>query len=419
MILVVTLSDSPRLDYVINFIQDVMVNTSVKLKVVERWDVVIDEAEIVIAYGNDAPADRFDMVVPSCGLMWEVGLNSSLQTRWDDELNCLSFSQVKGMPYFDLFAAIFFLLSRYEEYSTNPLDKLGRYPSTDSAMVKANQHLKPWVNIWLLDLLNRFQNQGKLLDVSLSKNPPLATMDIDIAYEYLGRKGLRKWFGWFRDVKKPHKLLERIKVLLGVGKDPAFIFEEIEHVNTLYFIHVSNKSRLDKACGLERKEYLQFLQGLKKDKIGLHPSCYSFLDFDEMMIELEHLEIKSEKEIVKSRFHYIKMKLPYSYELLHELGIKDDYSMGWPDIPGYRAGTNFPFYFFNPLTNKTLHIRLTPFTWMDAHYIFSDKLDTMGKDFNTFLNDRDLYGGSFTPIFHNNHFQHYPALLKLVNRLCK
>src|SRR4051812_36333989 len=54
---------------------------------------------------------------------------------------------------FDIFAACFYLISRYEEYLPHEKDVYGRYAHTNSLAFKEGFSNTPLVNIWLEDFL--------------------------------------------------------------------------------------------------------------------------------------------------------------------------------------------------------------------------------------------------------------------------
>src|SRR5882724_13052760 len=68
------------------------------------------------------------------------------------ELNyAKAFFQAQGDYPFDIFAAAFYLLSRYEEYLPHDKDEYGRYAHTNSLAFKEGFLHLPLVNIWLND----------------------------------------------------------------------------------------------------------------------------------------------------------------------------------------------------------------------------------------------------------------------------
>lgn len=418
MILLVTINDHPRLQYVLEFIRNALPDLKIEHQVLNAWIDAVPKDQWIVAYGNDVPHARFHQVIPSAGLLFEESLRDQFNTSWDEEIDCFAFCREKNSASFDWLSAIFFLISRYEEYWITPLDDYGRFPSSSSALVKANQQHLPWVNIWLQKWV-QILNAELDINIKLKSHDPICTMDIDIAFEFLGRRGLRKWGAFLRDLTKPSRLMQRISVMLGWKKDPGFIFPKLRKHKILYFIQMSDNNTLDRSCGLDRPEMIEFLNAQTNAHLGVHPSTYSYLHFQRMMKEMEELEVISNKEINLSRFHFIKMKLPYSYHLLIELGIRSDYSMGWPDIPGYRAGTNFSFRFFDLLENESTPLMVYPFSWMDAHYCFGNSpMTDLQKDFKFYLLNSQKFGGQFIPIFHNNHFQNHPSLYALLDIIC-
>lgn len=62
------------------------------------------------------------------------------------------------MP-FDVFAASFYLVSRYEEYLPHVSDKFGRFKAESTWMFENGMLQKPLVNIWTMKLGERLQSQ--------------------------------------------------------------------------------------------------------------------------------------------------------------------------------------------------------------------------------------------------------------------
>ena len=52
--------------------------------------------------------------------------------------------------------------------------------------------------------------------------------------------------------------------------------------------------------------------------------------------------------------------------ILIDAGIAEDYSMGYPDEPGFRAGIARPYYFYDVAEDHQTNLKIFPFQVMDA-----------------------------------------------------
>ena len=50
--------------------------------------------------------------------------------------------------------------------------------------------------------------------------------------------------------------------------------------------------------------------------------------------------------------------MPQSYLDINNAGILEDYSMGYPEEPGFRAGIARPFYFYNISEDKQTNLKI-------------------------------------------------------------
>ena len=81
-----------------------------------------------------------------------------------------------------------------------------------------------------------------------------------------------------------------------------------------------------------------------------------------------NFETDSEMTVVKSRQHFIHMRMPKTFQNLLKLGIQEDYSMGWANVNGFRAGTCTPYYFYDLSRDKETNLMIFPFQAMDATF---------------------------------------------------
>lgn len=308
---------------------------------------------------------------------------------------------------FDIFSAIFYLISRYEEYLLHTEDMYGRFAHENSLAFQNDFLHLPLVNVWLEDF------KLKLLQLfpSLIFQPKafsfVPTYDIDIAWSYK-EKGLLRNIGGF--LKRPSA--DRIATLLGNKKDPFDSYEFLYdthskfHLTPLYFFLVAKENGLYDKNILPHNKAMQLLikQHAAQYEIGLHPSWSSFNNENVISQEKNVLENITGKEINISRQHYIKLKLPKTYQQLLKLGFTDDYSMGYGSINGFRASTASPFFWYDLSSDKITTLRIHPFCFMDANCFYEQKLTVQesAEELMKYYRACKHVNAPLITIFHNN-----------------
>ena len=146
------------------------------------------------------------------------------------------------------------------------------------------------------------------------------------------------------------------------------------------------------------------LRHAKKYKIGLHPSWQSYEQHELIKEEKKILETASKTPITSSRQHYVKFDLPDTYRRLINIGITDDYSMGYGSINGFRASVASSFFWYDIEQENTTSLRLHPFCFMDAncHYEQHQSPEEGLQEFLYYQKQCSQVGGTFIPIFHNH-----------------
>ncbi len=325
---------------------------------------------------------------------------------------------------FDIFAASFYLISRYEEYLPYQKDMYGRYAHENSIAYKNNFLHLPLINIWakkfrcmmsdlrseMLDtshLKSHISNQTSNIQHPTSFIP---TYDIDIAYSYK-QKGFLRNVGGF--LKSPST--ERIKVLLGLQKDPFDSYHWMDelhlqfHLQPIYFFLLADKNGPYDKNILPTKKILRklVLDHSKKYKTGIHPSWQSGDDFN-----LLNSEIKCFKNLIHipdhqpicSRQHYIRFTIPAGYRRLIDAGIQEDYSMGYGSINGFRASVANPFYWYDLEKEEQTSLKIYPFCFMEANSFYEQKFKPKQayEELTHYYNICKQNNGIMISIFHNH-----------------
>jgi hypothetical protein len=320
-------------------------------------------------------------------------------------------SSLASIP-FDIFSAIFYIISRYEEYLPHSKDKHGRYPHSESILYKNGQLHIPIVDVWVDFLRNEI---NKKFGLTLTKKPfnIQLTYDIDIAYSYKCKGLVRNFGGAIRDISKGKigLFFSRISTLLGLTKDPYDAFDFLFSLHNQYnfkphyFTLLSEKNTdFDKNISPQSTEMQLLIKQLYNDgDVGIHPSYYTKDNNQLLAQEINTLTTITSQYITTSRQHYIRNFLPATYKQLMASGITEDYSMGYATEMGFRAGTSHSFLWYD-FSNETItDLRIYPFCFMDTTARYDLGLD-VNEAFNrlaTMTNSVKQFGGNIYTIFHN------------------
>ena len=231
--------------------------------------------------------------------------------------------------------------------------------------------------------------------------------DIDIAWSYK-EKGILRNIGGF--LKSPTLL--RFRTLFGKRNDPYDCYNFLDelhkghNLNPYYFFLVAKENGIYDKNILPNNEAMQLLikKHVEKYNIGIHPSWRSNDAVEIIKEEKTVLEKISNKSILSSRQHYIKFNLPEGYERLIDIGIKNDYSMGYGSVNGFRASTASSFYWYDLANEKITDLRIHPFCFMDAnsHYEQMQTAEESYEELMQYYLVCKKYGGTLITIFHNN-----------------
>lgn len=314
---------------------------------------------------------------------------------------------------FDIFSAVFYMVSRYEEYLPFTPDQLGRYKASDSLAFQNNFLQKPIVNIWINIFKNTLQEKFPSLKLKSSVFNAIVTYDIDVAYKYRGRSAGRMIGSALRDFLafKIKNIIIRKKTLLKIQKDPWDVYDDLREVilqnklNSIFFFLLADKNKHDRNLDYKNPLMKELINKIKSfSGIGIHPSFTSSSFPEKIVLEKERLENLSSERINKSRQHYLKFILPGTYNSLLASGITEDYSMGFPEMPGFRAGTCKPFYFYDLKNERITDLKIFPITCMDATFIYYAKKSPEKSlmEILNLLKEVKKAEGTFISIFHND-----------------
>jgi hypothetical protein len=321
--------------------------------------------------------------------------------------DCLSFNGVV-----DPLASVFYVLSRYEEYVSDREDMHGRFLGKYSLQEKFNWLEKSVCDLWseaVIDFLSKKSNTKIDFSIGIVKIVP--TFDIDNTYAYQWKKGFRKYLSILRDQIKFDKtrIKERKLVLAGELKDPYDTFNYIESISIRGFkVNVfwllGDYAPYDKNISYSDIRHRELIQKMSTNSIiGLHPS-YKSNSFEKIIAdEKNRLEDILQREVTRSRQHFLRFKTKNTYKTLTKLGFKHEFSMGYSDKVGFRSGTARPHFWFDLNKNTVSSLMIHPFVYMDGTLNEHMKLSieqSKSKIYNLYK-EIEKHGGDFVCIWHN------------------
>lgn len=363
---------SRRLEYVCNWIFAERLGIPYSIHTADTAP--SDSSVLVLDYGVSAVPS-----IPNAGLLFaSEQIHSQINWGYWDALPVCFFTGGSASIPFDLFSAVFYLLSRMEEYLDARPDKHGRFDARNSCLYREGLTERPIVDEWVHAFRIWLSEQGLTLPERHFQYLP--TYDIDIAWSYLYKGIVRNAGGFLKDILagRWNMLGDRVRVLSGSKPDPYDSFSTLDRLHThkqlhpLYFIlSARNTSPYDKNISPSHPAMMRLIGELAdRYEIGLHPSYESSRNPSLLEEELRMLRQTSGRDITRSRQHYIRFSLPDTFQQLAAAGMQHDYSMGYGAQLGFRAGTGASFLWYDLRREEVSTLRTHPFCFMDttAHY---------------------------------------------------
>ena len=362
----------PRITYVLDWIFKERLQSSYELLHPNDARIGFD---MVISYGTPVENTLF---IPSVGLLQSAGIyQHALQEGvWE---NIPILYAAEGDIPFDLFSAVFFLITRYEEYYSKEQDAHERYLPSESILFKMDCLQRPLVDEWLW-AFNKYLEKKFSCSIQTKPYSCLPSYDIDLVYKYKRKTVFVLIVKLIQSIYKANfrESKQLIRFLLFIETDPYDSFPFIKKLHQkiqlkpLYFLLCAlEKTAYDRNVHPHKKWMKKLMRILLEiGNVGLHPSYYSYNNKVLLNNEKGALENVLEKEIPLSRQHYIRLCLPQTYRILESLFITDDFSMGYASELGFRAGTGRSFLWYDLEKETCSELRVHPFCFMDAtaHY---------------------------------------------------
>ncbi len=407
MLLVYTHKITPRLKYIFKHICTRILGFPVSFTITVEEFIAHDSLKM--SYTRQALGNEF--FIKSHDIIFDQGLSDVeiLVHDWGRTKGFFFNGEKSAMP-FDIFAASFYLLSRYEEYLPHVKDEYGRFTAKDSLAFKHDFLHQPIVDIWAVKFKDALQERFPDFEFNTRTYSVKPVIDVPMAF-YFKQKGLMRTIGGtLSDVFrfKLKQLYQRYLVLLGFKRDPYNTFKWLINVQKhtkskfIVFFLIGDYTTYDKNININKKNFVSLIKSVADYcNVGLKASYFALEDFNVLKTEKVNMESIINRSLKASRNSFSKLNLPNSYRNLVELEVNEDYTMGYVNDIGFRAGTCTPFLFYDIDYEIQTPLMVNPFHVMDYALLKNKSLLDKKETLYRIINEVKRVNGTFTPVFHN------------------
>lgn len=415
MLLVYTPKITPRLTYAFKhfFTRILLVDVQFTTKV----DEFVAHSGLKITYAKQPLGTEF--FIQSHDLLFQQGINNiEIKVSDWEETKCFFKVRDKSLIPFDVFAATFYLLSRYEEYLPYVKDQFERFPASESLAFKNDFLDKPVIDIWAIKVRDLLKERFTDFQFKTRKFEYISTIDVDCAYTFKHKGVIRALGGFTKDLFtfRFRNFWYRLLVILNLRKDPfdnfdwLLLMQKRHQIKTIFFFLVSEYTTFDKNISVGNSKFQSLIKSVADyTSVGLHPSYFTVRNSDKLKREKKRLENIINTPITKSRQHFLRLDFPETYQNLVDLEVQEDYTMGYAHHFGFRASTCTPFYFYDMEYEVQTPLKLIPFAVMDVtlkdYLQYSNK-----KSFATIMQlaeEVKKVNGTFVTLNHNETFDKF------------
>ena len=220
MILIYCNKTTPRIEYTFNHIFKLILNKN--FSITNSKSEFNDFLGYKFSYASTPISE--ELFSQSNGLLEQSGLdNYEVKIFEWENVKCFFKVGSKSAIPFDIFSAIFFLLSRYEEYMPHTGNKIGQFNYTESIAYKEEFLEAPLVDIWIEKFKSVIENKIKLKCKVVSNNQvKLIIISCTNPYKYINKYPFESFMIWFKNLIKLNlwEVIEHFFVFLRIKVDP-------------------------------------------------------------------------------------------------------------------------------------------------------------------------------------------------------
>lgn len=370
MLLVYTHKITPRITYIFTHVFKRVLGIEVGFTT--TLETFVAHPEEKMSYTNAPLGNEF--FIKSHSLLFDQGIQDvpCEVSSWEELPIFFQQDTPSALP-FDLFAAGFYLLTRYEEHLPYVESGFEGFPAKTSLAYRHKFLKRPLVDLWIQKLKQYMTPvYPDLFPVEgMNRKSPQILVDVIQAYKYKHKSVFRNAVQWVKALFDLNlwELIEHPLVLMRFRRDPWNVF-------ATDFPELSKSKQAKRMFFFFQFTDVNFRdQGITKHEKYLHYLVKATADYFEVSLlvsqtgrkSLKHF--KSERVDFQDQIHHPVTHVRFaknlrnvneSYKILMAEEIRADYSMGYPDELGYRASTALPFYFFDLANDYETLLRVHP-----------------------------------------------------------
>jgi hypothetical protein len=334
----------------------------------------------------------------------------------------------------DILGSAFFMLSRYEEAVEPDRDYYDRFPATASIAYQAGFLDRPIVDEYVEILWAAMKRVWPNLERQTRQARTLVSCDVDNPYICISKslpKTVKAMGGDLLKRKSPATALQTLNQYLQVRRDDysqdpylkaiGWIMEANEQAGNrvaFYFISDHSHPTLDGCYIMDEPVIRNLIRRIhaRGHEVGLHASYNTYRDAAQTVREADILRRVMEAEGVQQdemggRQHFLRWETPTTARNWEAAGMDYDSTLSYADRPGFRCGTCREYLMYDVVERRPLKLKQRPLIVMECSVI-ADRYLGLGYtnqalDLMLTLKRRALrYGGNFTLLWHNSHFNH-------------
>ncbi len=410
MLLILVQKETNRLRYIMQLIFTNLLGIEIRF----TQDVSFFDQYDGPKFSYGVAVDEDILFFVSSGLLFESKISAKdlKHSLYKGQITLFSIKHMAAALPYDPFAASFYLVSRYEEYLPHLRDKHNRFLAEGSDAFQHGYLEKPMVNIWSLQIKEILITRYPDLQFSVQDYKFIPTIDVDAAYAYKNKGLTRAFGGIIKAIRKKDfdEVRQRIRVLMGIEKDPFDTFElqlslqKQFGYQPIYFILLADYGPNDKNIPHNNRHFRSLIRYLSDyAEIGIHPSYASSQQPSLIEMETARLSKILKMEVSLSRQHFLKLTLPDTYRDLLNNDISHDFTMGYAEAVGFRASICTPFSFFDLDQDTATNLYIHPFAVMDGTLKDYLKLspEQSIKTISKLLSEVKQVSGTFISLWHN------------------